>query len=90
MSDKLTGKMGAEGVFCLGLYNNGPGICVKVEDGNSRAIPPAIMEVLNKLGYLSEDDAKNLKKYIKPEVKNHHKHKVGYIEQIISLKGSEV
>jgi len=90
MGDKVTGKMGAEGVFCLGLYDNGPGICIKVEDGNSRAIPPAIMEVLNELRYLSEDNVKNLKKYIKPEVKNHHKNKVGYIEQIISLKGSEV
>ncbi|MGM0444796.1 MAG: asparaginase [Bacillota bacterium] len=90
MSGKLTGKMGAEGVFCLGLYNGGPGICVKIEDGNSRAIPPVIIEVLKNLGYLSKENTKKLKKYIKPEVKNHHKHKVGYIEQIITLKESEV
>jgi L-asparaginase II len=80
MSDKLTGKMGAEGVFGLGLYNDGPGVCVKIEDGNSRAIPPVIIEVLNNLGYLSKEHRKQLKKYIKPEVKNHHKLKESEVQ----------
>jgi len=85
MGDKLTGKMGAEGVFCFGLYN-GPGVSVKVEDGNSRAVPPVVIDVLKKLNVLSQEELEKLKKHERPIVKNHHKHEVGYIKSVLDLK----
>lgn len=85
LNNKLTGKTGAEGVFCLGLYD-GPGVSIKIEDGNFRAIPPVIIDILKKLDYLTEKELKELEKYIKPVVKNHHKHEVGYIESILKLR----
>ncbi|MFO7814697.1 MAG: asparaginase [Halanaerobiales bacterium] len=85
LGEKLTGKMGAEGVFCFALFN-GPGICVKIEDGNSRAIPPVVIDVLKKLEYIDEEELEKLKKHEKPVVKNHHKHEVGYIKSVLNLK----
>lgn len=85
LGDKLTGKMGAEGVFCLGIYD-GPGVSIKVEDGNSRAVPPVTIDILKHLEYISEEELQKLKKHEKPVVKNHHDHKVGYIKSIINLK----
>jgi L-asparaginase II len=85
LGDKVTGKMGAEGVFCLALFD-GPGICVKIEDGNSRAVPPVVIDVLKKLGYINNEELKKLEKYEKPIVKNHHEHEVGYVKSILNLK----
>ncbi|HKL13325.1 MAG TPA: asparaginase [Halanaerobiales bacterium] len=85
MGDKLTGKMGAEGVFCFGLYN-GPGVSLKVEDGNSRAVPPVIIDILKSLNYISKQELKKLKRHEQPVVKNHHDHEVGYIKSILKLK----
>jgi len=85
MGNKLTGKMGAEGVFCLGLFG-GSGICVKIEDGNYRALAPVIIDILKNIGVISSDELKKLKKYEKPILKNHHDHSVGYIESVLQLK----
>ncbi len=85
VGDKLTGKIGAEGVFCFGLYN-GPGVSVKVEDGNSRALPPVVIDILKTLDYLTEEELSQLQRYVRPVVKNHHDHEVGYIKSILNLK----
>lgn len=85
LGEKVTGKMGAEGVFCFALFD-GPGICVKIEDGNARAVPPVVIDVLKKLEYINEKELKKLEKYEKPVVKNHHEHEVGHIKSILNLK----
>ena len=43
-------KIGAEGVHCAAVIDQGIGIAVKVEDGAARAQYPALLEVLRRLG----------------------------------------
>ncbi|MCF8008356.1 MAG: asparaginase [Halanaerobiales bacterium] len=85
MGNKLTAKMGAEGVFGIGIFNQ-YGICIKVEDGNSRAIPPVVIDLLKKLKIIDKKELNKLSKYQKSLVKNHHKHVVGDIKSILNLK----
>lgn len=55
---RLLAKGGAEGVWCVGLREDGPGvgIAVKVEDGAGRASGPATLAVLAALGLPGGDD----------------------------------
>ncbi len=76
--NKLVAKSGAEGVFCIGVHGK-MGITVKIEDGNKRAIPPVILQILSQLGIISAAEQKKLEKYQKPAVVNNLNHKVGEI-----------
>lgn len=56
----LIGKIGAEGVYCIGIKESGIGIAVKVENGNMNVLPPIIMCVLDQLHCLKSRMAKKL------------------------------
>ncbi len=84
--DKLVAKSGAEGVFSIGLKEKGIGITIKVRDGRSRAVKPSVMKVLEQLEVLNSREKEKLKKFIKPPVKNHHDHQVGYLKANFNLK----
>ena len=43
-------KVGAEGLFCA-CSPEGVGVVLKVEDGEGRAVPPALAEILRRLGH---------------------------------------
>jgi L-asparaginase II len=61
---KLIGKLGAEGVYCIGIKEKGIGIAIKIEDGNySRAIPPAAMRCLEDLEVLDKDEIEALSSF---------------------------
>ena len=48
--DDFTAKGGAEGLMCA-AGPNGLGVALKVADGNTRAVRPALAEVLRRLGF---------------------------------------
>jgi L-asparaginase II len=48
--DGFTAKGGAEGLLCAS-GPGGLGLALKVEDGNMRAIRPALAELLRRLGF---------------------------------------
>lgn len=73
---KLVAKSGAEAVYCLGLPDNGWGLALKIEDGNSRAIPAVVLAILTRLGY--SDKGQLASKY--SVIRNHHGQVVGKIE----------
>jgi len=85
--NKFVAKSGAEGVFCIGVHGK-MGITVKIEDGNKRAIPPVILQILSQLGIISAADIKKqkLEKYQKPSVINNLGHEVGKIVPEFELK----
>ena len=85
----LVAKGGAEGVFSLGI-KGGPGITVKIGDGNSRAIPPVIMELLDEFIDLDISEKEALSKYLEPEVTNHRDHKVGKIVPTFELNNKSI
>lgn len=88
-ANKLVAKSGAEGVFCLGIHGNEKypplGIAVKIADGNSRALPPAVVELLQELDILSDTELNQLKSYHYPDVVNNHQAIVGKLEPVFSI-----
>lgn len=46
---KLIGKIGCETVFCLGIKEGNLGVCIKIVDGNERAVYPVVIQVLRDL-----------------------------------------
>lgn len=79
---KIVAKLGAEGVYCLGLTDKGIGLALKVEDGNYRAIDPIIMEILNRLGYLAPAEFEKLRDRWDVSVRNHRKEIIGSIRAV--------
>lgn len=68
---RLLAKGGAEGVWCAGLREDGPGIgiALKVDDGAGRAPGAAMLAVLGALGLPGGGDAR-LERYLRPQVVN--------------------
>ena len=60
-------KVGAEGLVCAGLPREGLGVAIKIEDGNPRALDPAIIQALRLLGAVSDDEPA-LERFARPPV----------------------
>lgn len=82
---RLFAKTGAEGGFALALKEEGLGVAVKIEDGSSRPLNPAIIQVLDQLGLLSSEARESLKSYWQPTMTNHRKQEVGFIRPVFAL-----
>jgi L-asparaginase II len=67
---RILAKVGAEGVYCVGVPGAELGIALKVEDGTQRAIGPAILEILRQLDLISEDDLGAMHSHAYPDVRN--------------------
>lgn len=48
LGDHLIGKVGAEGVFVIGLKRQGLGLALKITDGATRAIPAVVVSLLRR------------------------------------------
>lgn len=77
---KIVSKTGAEAVQCIGLVENGIGIAIKVEDGGTRAVNVASMEVLNQLGMKNDGIFAHLSEYVHAPVYNARREVIGSIE----------
>jgi len=75
---KILSKMGAEGIQCMAFYTeDGPiSLTVKVHDGSRRAVVPAVLHIMDKLGLTPDVD---LERFKFPTVKNHMGIEVGKI-----------
>lgn len=76
-------KCGAEGVWAAGLPELGLGLAIKVEDGGARALPPLGMDILVRLGILSEEEAGSLADLHRPVIRNTAGTPVGSIEAVV-------
>lgn len=56
-------KSGSEGIFCLSIPGEDVGIAIKIESGSDEAAESAAISILDKLGYLSEEQLSSLRKY---------------------------
>lgn len=83
---KIVAKLGAEAVYCIGIVDKGIGICIKIDDGNYRAIDPVIIEILNELNLLTEEELEKLNHHWRPRIKNHRKEIIGEIKPVFQLK----
>ncbi len=67
---KWLGKIGGEAVFSVCFRNIGIGIGLKVEDGNSRAIPAAMLYAMKVWGLISDDQLARLGDWLEKERPN--------------------
>jgi len=82
---KLIGKIGAEGVYCIGLKREGIGIALKIEDGSMNRIPPAVIKILNDLNMLTGEEFQNLEKFSPMNNLNDKNVKIGEISANFEL-----
>jgi len=83
---RLFAKVGAEGMYCVGVPGAELGIALKVEDGAARAVAPAILAVLRELDLISEDDFGALHAFAYPELVNSRGEVVGQIRPAVRLR----
>ncbi len=83
--DKLIGKIGSEAVYCLGIKEGSLGICIKIADGNERALYPIVIHTLKELGILSNNEFESLKQWYNPVIKNNLNEAVGEILPTFNL-----
>ncbi len=82
---RLFAKTGAEGGFGLAVVREGLGVAVKIEDGASRALNPAIVQVADDLGLLTDAHRQALQAYRRPVLFNSRKVEVGLVRPAFSL-----
>lgn len=88
---RLFSKGGAEGVYCVGLPAMGIGIAMKTEDGNDMRGPaPVITDVLQQLGFLSDDQVEALAPLANPVLYNHRNDIIGEVKSVLALQNGEV
>lgn len=78
---EVVAKLGAEGLFCMGLSREGLGIAVKVEDGTHRALDPVVVSLLIEFNVLSRS-ANPISDLLEPVVRNHRKEIIGHLTVI--------
>jgi L-asparaginase II len=84
---RVFAKTGAEGGFALALAEEGLGVALKIEDGASRPLGPAIIEVLQQLGALSPETQEALAPLWRPVIRNHQQQDVGLLRPVFALEG---
>ncbi len=82
---RLIGKIGAQGVYCIGIREPQLGIALKIEDGMLGMASVAAMQVLKELDLLTSEEYTKLSKYhIKPNL-NDDNIVVGEIRPVFSM-----
>jgi len=79
---RIVTKDGSEGIFCIGLPEEGLGIAIKIEDGSARALAPVVLKVLDELGILTARDKEALNGYYHPQIKNFRDEVIGEIRTV--------
>ncbi len=85
-SGKMIAKIGAQGIYCIGIQNKNRGLAVKMEDGSMKRLPPAVISILDQLDVLDQEEARALDQYRKPDNLNDARHKVGEIRPAFQLR----
>ncbi|HEV2147931.1 MAG TPA: asparaginase [Longimicrobiaceae bacterium] len=86
---RVFAKVGAEGVYCVGVPGAELGVAVKVEDGSTRAVGPAILGVLRELDLISEDDYGAMYALAYPDVVNTRGEVTGQLRPNVRLRTPE-
>jgi L-asparaginase II len=85
---RLFAKVGAEGVYCVGVPGAELGIALKVEDGAERAVAPAVAGVLRELDLISEDDFGALHRHVFREITNTRGEVTGQLRPVVRLRAT--
>jgi L-asparaginase II len=80
---RLIAKDGAEAIIGVAVPQHGVGIALKVSDGAQRAIVPALLHVMRKLGYISADEYAQLEVKHPPIVTIHTGEQAAIIQTML-------
>lgn len=64
------GKIGGEGIYGVSFRGRGIGIVIKVEEGNGRAIPPALLHFMILLDLITENQLDRLSWWVEVPIPN--------------------
>jgi L-asparaginase II len=78
-------KIGADAVQAIGIRSAGIGVAIKIADGNSRALHPAVYAVLDQLGLLDEERRAQLEPFRQPPIRNARGNVAGDIRSLFTL-----
>jgi L-asparaginase II len=78
----LLAKVGSEGVHCVAVPGESLGIAVKIEDGSTRAQPPATLRLLQHLGALPAELAPRLASFLRVPIQNTRSEVVGSVQPV--------
>ncbi|MEZ5340698.1 MAG: asparaginase [Acidimicrobiales bacterium] len=79
---RLFAKIGAEGVFVIGVVGAGTGLALKIDDGSFRAIDYYLTQLLRQLDLITEDEVEQLGRWADPSIRNWDGHVVGQQEVV--------
>ncbi|MDR1834242.1 MAG: asparaginase [Fusobacteriaceae bacterium] len=82
---RFCGKIGAEGLYCIGVKGKNMGIAVKISDGNFRALYPAVMHTLKQLDLLSPEEIAGLAPFAEPDNLNDTGVPIGKLTPVFTL-----
>ncbi|WHH60056.1 asparaginase [Petroclostridium sp. X23] len=85
---KLIGKVGCEAVYCLGVKGGNLGICIKIVDGNERAVYPVVIQLLRELDIINQSEFLKLRHWYTIHLKNNLNETIGEILPIFSIRKS--
>lgn len=80
---RLLTKGGGSGVYCAGVVARGIGFAMKVEDGSSVPLKSVFIEMMRRLGVLSDAEARTLVEKFQTPVLNRRGTVVGAMELLI-------
>ncbi|MBI2077801.1 MAG: asparaginase [Euryarchaeota archaeon] len=80
LAGRIVVKAGAEACYGAALVGRGLGVCLKVEDGGSRAVGPALVRVLEELGAISAPEKNSLRRHWGEPLQNVAGRVVGRVE----------
>ncbi|MCZ6597570.1 MAG: asparaginase [Planctomycetota bacterium] len=77
---RLYPKIGAEGVYALGVRDAGRALAIKIDDGGRRAVYAEVVGLLERLGLAVGDELAQLERWTDPVLRNRAGLEVGRLE----------
>jgi len=84
----IIAKLGAEGVYCVGVKDRGLGLALKIEDGNSRAIHPVVLKILADLQILDAAQLEALDAFRHKKNYNDHGRVIGEYLTVFEMQSN--
>jgi L-asparaginase II len=79
---RLLVKIGGNGVYCCGIPGRGIGLAMKIDDGTSTPLRHVFVELLQRLGFVTGDEAAAVVRRLLPTVRNRRRHVVGEVRVV--------
>jgi L-asparaginase II len=83
--ERIIGKTGAEGVYCLSLRKEGIGCCIKIDDGKMLPQYNVAQKFIEATGIYREDELRSLRHYLAEPIRNYNKMETGEIRVVEGL-----